>query len=206
MDASVSIFSSSPIFTSRARPVEADGIGRRSGGCGGAGAAIDEVLDLTVREALQLFAGQPRVVRRLKAMDQIGLGYLRLGQPAGSLSGGEAQRMKLALHLQRRAGQNVLYVLDEPTAGLHQGDVAELASSFGKLLEAGATLVVVEHNLDILRLADWVIDLGPGAGPAGGQVVFEGPPEQMLANGRGRTASALRTSIREAAASSSALR
>jgi len=114
--------------------------------------------------------------------------------------------MKLALHLQRRAGQNVLYVLDEPTAGLHQGDVAELVSSFGKLLEAGASLVVVEHNLDILRLADWVIDLGPGAGPEGGVVVFEGTPEEMVAKGRGPTAEALRSGLRDSEISGVSLR
>jgi excinuclease ABC subunit A len=155
--------------------------------------SIDQVLDTTVHEALQLFAGQHRVVRRLKVLEQIGLGYLRLGQPASTLSGGEAQRVKLAAHLLRRPGPRVLYVLDEPTTGLHLGDVDELLNALQRLLDGGATLIVIEHNLHVIKQADWVIDLGPEGGAAGGELVFQGTPEALAAHGRGHTARYLRT-------------
>jgi len=157
------------------------------------GRSIDQVLDLTVQEALQAFAGQHRVTRRLKVLAQIGLGYLRLGQPASTLSGGEAQRVKLAAHLLRRPGPRVLYVLDEPTTGLHMGDVDELLNALQRLLDGGATLVVIEHNLHVIKQADWVIDLGPEGGEAGGEVIFQGTPEALAAHGKGHTARYLRT-------------
>jgi len=150
--------------------------------------SIDQVLELTVREALQFFSGQHRVTRRLKVLDQIGLGYLRLGQPSSTLSGGEAQRVKLAAHLLRRPGPRVLYMLDEPTTGLHMGDVAELLNALQRLLDGGATLVVIEHNLHVIKQADWVVDLGPEGGDRGGEVVFQGTPEALVASGRGHTA------------------
>jgi excinuclease ABC subunit A len=156
------------------------------------GRSIDEVLDLTVREALQFFSGQARVTGRLKVLAQIGLGYLRLGQASSTLSGGEAQRVKLAAHLLRRPGPRVLYVLDEPTTGLHLGDIAELLNALQRLLDGGATLVVIEHNLHVIKQADWVIDLGPEGGAEGGEVVFEGPPEALAANARSLTAPYLR--------------
>ena len=156
------------------------------------GRSIDQVLDLTVHEALHFFAGQHRVTRRLKVLEQIGLGYLRLGQPASTLSGGEAQRVKLAAHLLRRPGPRVLYVLDEPTTGLHMGDVDELLNALQRLLDGGATLVVIEHNLHVIKQADWVIDLGPEGGEAGGEVLFQGTPEALAAHGKGHTARYLR--------------
>jgi excinuclease ABC subunit A len=156
------------------------------------GRSIDEVLNLTVREALQFFSGQHRVTRRLKVLDRIGLGYLRLGQPSSTLSGGEAQRVKLASHLLRRPGPRVLYILDEPTTGLHMGDVAELLNALQRLLDGGATLVVIEHNLHVIKQADWVVDLGPEGGEDGGRVVFQGTPEGLVASGRGHTARHLR--------------
>ncbi len=156
------------------------------------GRSIDQVLELTVREALQFFSGQHRVTRRLKVLDQIGLGYLRLGQPSSTLSGGEAQRVKLAAHLLRRPGPRVLYMLDEPTTGLHMGDVAELLNALQRLLDGGATLVVIEHNLHVIKQADWVVDLGPEGGDRGGEVVFQGTPEALVASGRGHTARHLR--------------
>jgi excinuclease ABC subunit A len=156
------------------------------------GRSIDEVLDLTVHEALQLFAGQHRVTRRLKVLEQIGLGYLRLGQPASTLSGGEAQRVKLAAHLLRRPGPRVLYVLDEPTTGLHMGDVDELLKALQRLLDGGATVVVIEHNLHVIKQADWVVDLGPEGGEGGGRVVFQGTPEALAEQGTGHTARHLR--------------
>jgi excinuclease ABC subunit A len=156
------------------------------------GRSIDEVLELTVREALQFFSGQHRVTRRLKVLDQIGLGYLRLGQPSSTLSGGEAQRVKLAAHLLRRPGPRVLYMLDEPTTGLHMGDVAELLNALQRLLDGGATLVVIEHNLHVIKQADWIVDLGPEGGDKGGELVFQGTPEALVARGRGHTARHLR--------------
>jgi excinuclease ABC subunit A len=140
---------------------------------------VNQVLDLTVREALAFFSTSPKVLRRLQVLDEIGLGYLRLGQPATTLSGGEAQRIKIASHLSSRSGDRILYVLDEPTTGLHFDDIAKLLTAFRKLLEAGHTLVVIEHNLDVLKTADYIIDLGPEGGHEGGRVVATGTPEQI---------------------------
>jgi len=140
---------------------------------------VTQILDLTVREALQFFSGSLKVLRRLQVLDEIGLGYIRLGQPATTLSGGEAQRVKIASHLASAGGERLLYILDEPTTGLHFDDIAKLLAAFRKLLEAGSTLVVIEHNLDVLKTADWLIDLGPEGGAAGGQVMAMGTPEQV---------------------------
>ena len=143
------------------------------------GKNVDQVLDLTVREALTFFAGAVKVTRRLQVLDEIGLGYLRLGQPATTLSGGEAQRIKIASHLGSQSGDRVLYVLDEPTTGLHFDDIVKLLAAFRKLLLAGHTLLVIEHNLDVLKTADWIVDLGPEGGEAGGHIVAVGTPEQV---------------------------
>jgi excinuclease ABC subunit A len=140
---------------------------------------ITQVLDLTVREALTFFANSPKVLRRLQVLDEIGLGYLRLGQPATTLSGGEAQRIKIAAHLTSLGGERILYILDEPTTGLHFDDIAKLLAAFRKLLEAGHTLMVIEHNLDVIKVADWIIDLGPEGGEDGGGLVAMGTPEQV---------------------------
>jgi excinuclease ABC subunit A len=146
------------------------------------GRNVHQVLDLTVREALTFFSSSPKVLRRLQVLDEIGLGYLRLGQPATTLSGGEAQRIKIAAHLASHTGDRLLYILDEPTTGLHFDDIAKLLSAFRKLLEAGHTLLVIEHNLDVIKTADWVIDLGPEGGEAGGFLVAAGTPEQVAQN------------------------
>ena len=143
------------------------------------GKNIDQVLDLTVREALIFFAGAGKVTRRLHVLDEIGLGYLHLGQPATTLSGGEAQRIKIAAHLGSQSGDRMLYVLDEPTTGLHFDDIAKLLGAFKKLIAAGHSLLVIEHNLDVLKTADWIIDLGPEGGAAGGEVVAAGTPEDV---------------------------
>jgi excinuclease ABC subunit A len=140
---------------------------------------VDQVLDMTVREALGFFAQSPKVMRRLQVLDEIGLGYLRLGQPATTLSGGEAQRIKIASHLASQTGDRVLYILDEPTTGLHFDDIVKLLAAFKKLLAAGHSLLVIEHNMDVIKVADWVIDLGPEGGDAGGQVVAAGTPEAV---------------------------
>jgi excinuclease ABC subunit A len=146
------------------------------------GRNIDQVLDLTVREALAFFAGAPKVIRRLQVLDEIGLGYLRLGQPATTLSGGEAQRVKIAAHLGSQTGERMLYILDEPTTGLHFDDIVKLLAAFKKLLFAGHSLLVIEHNLDVLKTADWIIDLGPEGGDAGGYLVAAGTPDQVADN------------------------
>jgi excinuclease ABC subunit A len=143
---------------------------------------VHEVLALTVREALQFFTGVPKVVNRLQILEEIGLGYLRLGQSASTLSGGEAQRLKLAAHLIHSNNAGVLYVFDEPTTGLHLDDIQKLLLAFGKLLKEGASILVIEHNLEIIKSADWVIDLGPDGGIRGGHVVATGTPEQVARN------------------------
>ena len=153
------------------------------------GRGVDQVLDMTVREALTFFSSSPKVLRRLQVLDEIGLGYLRLGQPATTLSGGEAQRIKIAAHLSSHTGDRVLYILDEPTTGLHFDDIAKLLAAFRKLLQAGHSLLVIEHNLDVIKTADWVVDLGPEGGEEGGRLVAAGTPEyiaQLEASHTGR--------------------
>ncbi|MCC7497262.1 MAG: excinuclease ABC subunit UvrA [Bryobacterales bacterium] len=145
------------------------------------GLNIDDVLKLTVKEALSFFAGTPKLVNRLKVLDEVGLGYLRLGQSATTLSGGEAQRVKLASHLAHADSQGALYIFDEPTTGLHFDDIARLLDAFERLIHNGGSILIIEHNLDVIRTADWVIDLGPEGGAAGGRIVVEGTPEQVAA-------------------------
>ena len=128
---------------------------------------VHEVLQLTVREALVFFAGVPKITSKLRILDEVGLGYLRLGQSATTLSGGEAQRLKLAAHLTTQANEGVLYIFDEPTTGLHFDDIQKLLTAFRKLIDGGASILVIEHNLDIIKSADWIIDLGPEGGSAG---------------------------------------
>jgi excinuclease ABC subunit A len=146
------------------------------------GCNIAQVLDLTIEEALSVFEDIPAAASRLGLMTQVGLGYLQLGQPATTLSGGEAQRVKLAKELGRRAAGHTLYLLDEPTTGLHVADTAKLLTLLQQLVDAGNTVVVVEHNVDVIRAADWVIDLGPEGGEAGGRVIAEGTPEHIAAS------------------------
>ncbi|HWF84764.1 MAG TPA: excinuclease ABC subunit UvrA [Vicinamibacterales bacterium] len=161
------------------------------------GRSIHQVLDLTVREALSFFSSSPKVLRRLQVLDEIGLGYLRLGQPATTLSGGEAQRIKIAAHLSSHSGERLLYVLDEPTTGLHFDDIAKLLTAFRKLLEAGHTLLVIEHNLDVIKTADNIIDLGPEGGEEGGEIVATGNPEQVARIEASYTGRYLRTVLAE---------
>jgi excinuclease ABC subunit A len=146
------------------------------------GKNVHQVLDMTVREALTFFSTSPKVLRRLQVLDEIGLGYLRLGQPATTLSGGEAQRIKIAAHLASYSGERLLYILDEPTTGLHFDDIAKLLAAFKKLLQAGHSLLVIEHNLDVIKTADWIVDLGPEGGEEGGEIVATGTPEQIAQN------------------------
>ncbi len=147
------------------------------------GKNIHEVLNLTVQEALQFFANVPKIVQKLRVLEEVGLGYLRLGQSATTLSGGEAQRMKLAAHLQPTARadakRRMLYIFDEPTTGLHFDDISKLLSAFRRLIEAGGSILVIEHNLEVIKTADWVIDLGPEGGERGGYLVGAGTPETI---------------------------
>ena len=156
------------------------------------GRSVDQVLDMTVREALTFFSTSPKVLRRLQVLDEIGLGYLRLGQPATTLSGGEAQRIKIAAHLSSHTGDRVLYILDEPTTGLHFDDIAKLLAACKKLIQAGHSLLVIEHNLDVIKTADWIIDLGPEGGEEGGQLIATGTPEQLAKNEASHTGRYLR--------------
>jgi len=148
---------------------------------------IHDALQLTVREALAFFAAHPKVTSRLRVLDEVGLGYLRLGQSGTTLSGGEAQRLKLAAHLTRQDNSGVLYIFDEPTTGLHFDDIQKLLTAFRKLIDGGASVLIIEHNLDVIKSADWVIDLGPEGGDAGGRVVAVGTPEQVARNSQSHT-------------------
>ena len=151
------------------------------------GKSIHEVLQLTVREALAFFREVSPITNRLRILDEVGLGYLRLGQSATTLSGGEAQRIKLAAHLAARESESTLFLFDEPTTGLHFDDINKLLAAFRKLLEGGASIVIVEHNLDVIKTADWVIDLGPEGGDRGGEVVACGTPEQIARSPKSHT-------------------
>ena len=165
------------------------------------GKSIYDVLNMTVKEALVYFAGHPKIVDKLYVLDEVGLGYVRLGQSATTLSGGEAQRVKLASHLATarsitgrstnetaaKVRSRTLYILDEPTTGLHFDDVAKLLAAFRKLIEGGGSLLVIEHNLDVIKSADWVIDMGPEGGSGGGQIVAVGTPEEIAANPKSHT-------------------
>ncbi len=156
------------------------------------GKSIADVLDLTVREATQLFRNIPRVMDKLETLSAVGLGYLKLGQSATTLSGGEAQRLKLSLELSKRGQGGVLYILDEPTTGLHWVDIQNLMDLLFKLRDQGNTVIVIEHNLDVIHLADWIIDLGPGGGSAGGDLVYAGPRKGIDACERSLTGQALK--------------
>jgi excinuclease ABC subunit A len=149
---------------------------------------IAEVLDLTAESAREFFESEPLVARALDALLQVGLGYLRLGQPATELSGGEAQRIKLATELQRSQRGDTLYVLDEPTTGLHPADVSMLMLQLNGLVNAGNTVIMVEHDMQVASSSDWVIDIGPGAGDDGGLIVAQGPPARVAGSKSSRTA------------------
>ncbi|HNW96195.1 MAG TPA: excinuclease ABC subunit UvrA [Anaerolineaceae bacterium] len=159
--------------------------------------SIADVLDLTVESALELFPAFPRIQRRLETLQAVGLGYVRLGQPATTLSGGEAQRVKLSRELSRRATGRTLYVLDEPSVGLHAADVHKLIEVLQSLVSTGNTVVVIEHNLDIIKVADWVIDLGPEGGDRGGYLVAEGTPEQLCGSPASYTGQYLQKYVRQ---------
>ena len=143
------------------------------------GKSIADVLDMSVEEALEFFAKIPKIRRKLQTLHDVGLDYIKLGQPATTLSGGEAQRVKLAKELSKVATGRTLYILDEPTTGLHFADIEKLLEVLQRLVDAGNTVLVIEHNLDVIKQADWIVDLGPEGGEAGGEVIATGTPEQV---------------------------
>jgi excinuclease ABC subunit A len=146
------------------------------------GKTIAEVLDMPIEEALDFFAAVPAINRHMRTLVDVGLGYVRLGQPAPTLSGGEAQRVKLSTELQKRSTGKTVYVLDEPTTGLHFEDIRKLLLVLGRLVDQGNTVLVIEHNLDVIKTADWIVDMGPEGGNRGGLVVAEGTPEDVAAH------------------------
>jgi excinuclease ABC subunit A len=144
------------------------------------GRSIADVLDMTIEDAADFFKAVPGIRDKMEMLKEVGLGYVKVGQPATTLSGGEAQRVKLSKELSRRATGKTLYILDEPTTGLHFEDVRKLLEVLHRLADQGNTVVVIEHNLDVIKTADWVIDLGPGGGVNGGRIIAEGPPERIV--------------------------
>jgi len=164
------------------------------------GKNIADVLDMTVEEALDFFANVPGIYNKMKTLNDVGLGYMRLGQPATTLSGGEAQRVKLATELSRRATGRTMYILDEPTTGLHFADVDRLLSVLQRLVDAGNSIVVIEHNLEVIKCADWIIDLGPEGGDAGGYLIAQGTPEDVAENEQSFTGHFLKRMFIEEAA------
>jgi excinuclease ABC subunit A len=156
---------------------------------------IHEVLQMTVREALSFFAPNPKVTAKLRVLEEVGLGYLRLGQSGTTLSGGEAQRLKLAAHLTRQDNTGILYIFDEPTTGLHFDDIQKLLTAFRKLIDGGASVLIIEHNLDVIKSSDWMIDMGPEGGDEGGRIVAVGTPEQVARNSQSHTGKFLARSL-----------
>jgi excinuclease ABC subunit A len=159
------------------------------------GKNIQEVLDMTVEDALPFFSAVPTVQPKLQTLLDVGLSYVRLGQSATTLSGGEAQRVKLAKELSKRATGRTLYILDEPTTGLHFADIAQLLVVLQRLRDEGNTVIVIEHNLDVIKTADWVVDLGPEGGDNGGRIIAVGTPEQVAANKASYTGHYLRATL-----------
>jgi excinuclease ABC subunit A len=165
------------------------------------GKTIAEILDLTIAEALEVFANVPKVHRILDTLEAVGLGYLKLGQPATTLSGGEAQRLKLARELARPESGHTMYILDEPTTGLHFADIARLLDVLDELVSTGNTVVVIEHNIEVIKSADYLVDLGPGGGDSGGSIVATGTPEEVAETEESVTGRFLRDALEHVGAS-----
>jgi excinuclease ABC subunit A len=161
------------------------------------GKNIADVLDMRIEDSLKFFANFPKIMHFTKTLDEVGLGYIRLGQSSTTLSGGEAQRVKLAAELGKAATGHTLYLLDEPTTGLHFADIHNLLNVLQRLCDMGNTVVVIEHNLDVIKMADYIIDLGPEGGDAGGEVVAEGAPEEIIKNKNSYTAKYLKTKLED---------
>jgi excinuclease ABC subunit A len=151
------------------------------------GKSISDVLDMSIEEAVAFFEPIPSIYRKIKTLQEVGLGYIRLGQASTTLSGGEAQRVKLATELSKKDTGNTFYILDEPTTGLHFEDINVLLGVLNRLVDQGNTILVIEHNLDVVKVSDWVIDLGPEGGSGGGEILFKGTPEQLIKNEKSHT-------------------
>ena len=156
------------------------------------GKSISDVLNMPVEEAAEFFKPIPSIYRKLKTLDNVGLGYITLGQQATTLSGGEAQRVKLAEELSKKDTGKTMYILDEPTTGLHFDDIKQLMMVIQKLVDKGNTIMIIEHNMDVIKMADYIIDLGPEGGSGGGKIVCKGTPEKMIQSGKGHTAEYLK--------------
>jgi len=159
------------------------------------GKSISDVLDMTVEQAVDFFEFQPKILRRIKTLNDVGLGYITLGQHATTLSGGEAQRVKLATELSKKDTGKTFYILDEPTTGLHFQDIEHLLEVLNRLVEKGNTVLIIEHNLDVIKMADYIIDLGPEGGEKGGQIVVEGKPEAVALHPKSYTAKFLKEEL-----------
>ena len=162
------------------------------------GKNIAEILNLSCEQALEFFENQPPIARHMQTLVDVGLGYVRLGQPAPTLSGGEAQRVKLASELAKRSTGHTMYILDEPTTGLHFEDVNKLLTVLSRLVDQGNTVVIIEHNLDVIKCSDWIIDLGPDGGDGGGSIVVEGTPEYVAKTDESYTGQFLKPILEEA--------
>ena len=153
---------------------------------------IYDVLEMTIEDAVEFFGNLPKIKTKLQTLNDVGLGYIKLGQSATTLSGGEAQRVKLASELQKKATGKTVYILDEPTTGLHSNDVAKLIEVLQRIVDQGDTVIIIEHNLDVIKQADWIIDIGPEGGKNGGKVVFQGTPKEMITTSQTLTAKSIR--------------
>jgi len=151
------------------------------------GKSIADILDMTINVAVEFFENVPSILNKIKTLQSVGLGYLKLGQPSTTISGGESQRVKLATELSKRDTGQTLYILDEPTTGLHFEDIRVLMNVLNRLVDKGNTVIVIEHNMDVIKQADWIIDIGPEGGRGGGMIVAQGTPEQVAASGKGYT-------------------
>jgi excinuclease ABC subunit A len=160
------------------------------------GKSINDVLEMSVEDAKEFFENIPSIARKMQTLDSVGLGYIRLGQQATTLSGGEAQRVKLSEELSKRDTGNTIYILDEPSTGLHFQDIQHLLDVINKLVDKGNTVIIIEHNLDIIKVADHIIDIGPEGGKNGGKVLFEGSPEKLLKIKESHTALYLRDELK----------
>lgn len=160
------------------------------------GKSIYDVLDMTVEEGLEFFSAVPSIFRRLKTLSEVGLGYIKIGQSSTTLSGGEAQRIKLATELSKRSTGKTFYILDEPTTGLHSADVSRLIDILQKLVDNGNTVLVIEHNLDLIKTSDYIIDLGPEGGDGGGKIIAAGTPEHVAENIKSYTGTYLKDKLR----------
>ena len=161
------------------------------------GKNIDDVLNMTVEEALNFFENIPRIKNKLQLINDVGLGYIKLGQSSTTLSGGEAQRVKLSTELSKRSTGNTLYLLDEPTTGLHFDDISKLLKILDRLVDAGNTVLVIEHNMEVIKTADYIIDLGPEGGNKGGRIVASGTPEEIADVGSSYTGKFLKRSLKD---------